>query len=746
MFEEESGSENIFQVDGNFISTLLNGLTVGDLPSANILVAVDRLANLSSEDKVTVVAKICYFFYASEYDNFSRLTDEDPDEYASRICQLIAIKVNANLVAIADEAKQKSNYQECLAENTTAGVNSISSSSSVKSPAFSGSPSVPFAYPSPVTIRPVGRLGSPVYSASLSPNLAMRPNFQVATANGVALSSPMKASPPLPSDASTQRSALFRKTQQHQQWFFHLSQGKFSDAMAIESQLAEDHVTINYSLTDEFGKTIYDYACAHVDRLVGVLSNASELQEKLNNLLPLIEELNNIKRCLDSLEQTSNIQSSFWGKVYEFDGKLAGSHSVFIVNDADAARALFRQVLELNNQHYIGDLLQKHKALVASGEEDPPSVLQLMISSPFQFGSRGLVSPDHWAVGMRSGHDIEGVVAQLFSDDELGEADLQPGSEEPVGEASGGVTVTPVHNVQAVALQSPTNAAIGGNHHQVLAEEQSRAGAAAMVAYAAPTPTPPPSPESTGLGLGGALPGLSLDAAFAAVADGVTMAVPGVGNVSDGDEHGSEFPGGVTMDAHTPAATPSPEPVVQVGGATGGDADTAAQAATQAPQSPGAASALTGPLAPALHRSPNRHKTPKVNLLTADISAEQGALEIDKSVVVKLLSDGGLYAIRRNEGFWFYRSKKNSPVSPLGKMGASGSDTIKNLRALASGEGSDGKISLAAVRSAITWLSVRKDFVNHYDSCGTTRVLKEINKEFNKVANKARAPMPAAVI
>ena len=76
-----------FPNDDNFISTLLNGLTVGDLPSANILVAVDRLANLSSEDKVTVVAKICYFFYASEYDNFSRLTDEDPDEYASRICQ-----------------------------------------------------------------------------------------------------------------------------------------------------------------------------------------------------------------------------------------------------------------------------------------------------------------------------------------------------------------------------------------------------------------------------------------------------------------------------------------------------------------------------------------------------------------------------------------------------------------------------------------------------------------------------------
>jgi hypothetical protein len=763
MFVEESGLENIFQVDDNFISTLLDGLTVGNLLNGDILEAVDRLANLSAEEKKSVVAKTCYFFYASECDNFSQLSNEDSNTYVSRVCQLIATKIRTNLLEISEEENQKNTNQRHIQDHAKTFVNSFPSSPALMPAITMRSPGSPLWNSSPVKFRAAGLLGggAPVHFIAQPLAFNSWSNFPSGNANGVTSGSPMKASLPLPSNTSARRSVLLTRTQQYQQWFVQLSEGEFSAAMTVENKLAENHIALNYMLTDEFGKSPGNYACDHVDRLIGVLVGQSNVTDKLNSLLPLLKELSCIKNRFFSLQQTGDVQQLFWQHTKNFDEQLI----VFCCNEISGVAsdniALFRQAFVLNghgnlfdaavrkhdelladdgvssavNPNLISELLEQHKVLVDSGMANPPSVFHLLMVSPFQKPAHASAvnsSPVILSNSVSIRGDSTSFVERLLADIHLAAAG-SPTSAVSSGNQPG----TASHlGGEGDAMPVPTGVAAGGgeDHRDELLAQQ---GAGVHIH----TPTPSPEPvvhggdEAAQQFIPVQLAGFFDAAATGLVAASAVVPVPQLPTDTEGGE-----------DDTIVEQAPTPPVVVLVGGAPGGDTETAVPAVVPVPQSP--ASALTSSQA-STFSSPNsvsRHRTPKVNLLTADITAEQGALEIDKSVVVNLLSDGGFYASNRNEGFWFYRSKKNSPVSPLGKMGASGSDTIKNLRALISGEDSDGKISLAAVRSAITFLSVRKDFVNHHDSCGTTRVLKEINKAFNKVANATRAQVTAAVV
>lgn len=143
IFDENAGAQSMPQVDDTFIFNLLNGLTACNLPRDVISAAIDQLANLSPQDKKTVAAKTCYFFYATKCDNFSQLSTEDSNGYVSRICQLITTKVNDNLAVVADEEKQKNEYQARLVDSAAAYVSSASSSSVLKPVRAMGSLQLP---------------------------------------------------------------------------------------------------------------------------------------------------------------------------------------------------------------------------------------------------------------------------------------------------------------------------------------------------------------------------------------------------------------------------------------------------------------------------------------------------------------------------------------------------------------------------------------------------------------------------
>lgn len=379
MFDEAANLQATPQVDENFISILLDGLTTAHKPHFHVQAATNQLADLSPEDKRTVVAKTCYFFYAIGYPDFAQQPDELLDDYSCRLCQVIVTKINENF-------------------RSTSAINTAS-------------PAYPFVHSPQLGLRPSGRLRGPIYPVALSPALSPMLDFQSPNRAGQIFNSPVKALSPTPSIDSADRTARYTKTQLYKKWFFDLSRGEFFDAMTVEAELNNNGITIDYKLMDEHGKSLGDYLCEHVARLSAVLNSQSNASDKLKNLLPLLQNLNCLNEQLKSQALSANMLTQFSMKIYDFDCKLARFSRDEAVNLTDNEVQNFNQAIELHNKHVLSDCLQHHKTSVKSGEASPYSALaQFIISSPFSSTQQTRASNRE--------HDMSDVVARLFPDDE----------------------------------------------------------------------------------------------------------------------------------------------------------------------------------------------------------------------------------------------------------------------------------------------------------------------------------------